>query len=219
MNAASYLQSIDRLALAFNLLPSLELHPDQISKFVQPAVWDRLATQRSGHRHLSRHILKTEDLEGKWVTSFATTSRRLALLSYTSLDRLSFLLGVVLNAEWIATRIHRNEVSRVRDGLGRQHYAFATGQARFLGGPLDWPPPKDDQPIDQWLQDSGDRCLSSVIEEEPAELVRRYRLRRPPDRSLASSGSDAPKIAPAKAIVLCRKIAREIGPECASLLA
>ncbi len=210
----------DRLALArkqvvLNLLPSMELHPERVPGYIRPDLWQRIAATKSGHRHLSSHLLESEGLRGNWVDSFDTLPARLALLSPATLDRLTFLVGVALNAEWIVTRLKRSDVQAVRGTLSAEDYRFASGRARLLGLPVDWPAPPSAEVLGAHLQHSGDRCVGRLFAGSPHALARRYELRRPKDGDLAMPPEHDLSVKTIEA--LCRKIGREIGEPCSLL--
>ena len=205
-----------RPILQFNLLPSLELHPARRQHYAPAPVWAALAGSRRGHRQLSAHILELEALADDWVTAFETRERRLALLGWRALDRLILLAGVALNAEWIATRIDRDEVAALRASLGRDSYAFAVGRARFLGLSSAWPAPAGDRLA--WFRRAGRAYLEACAHGQPHACARRLELRLEPRPEHGPVGADLPVTEPGQATALLRKLAPEVGPECVSLL-
>lgn len=207
-----------RLIAQFNLLPSIELHPDRRSDYAPDPVWQALAAGRFGHRHLSARVLEVEGLHGDWADGFETRERRLALLGWQGLERMMTLAGIGLNAAWIATRIHRDEVASLKARLGRQDYAFAVGRARFLGLSVAWPAPGRKNDLLDWFQRAGRACIEACIQQQPRSLSRRLELRLAPNAKGGTVADRLPALEPCRAISLIRKLAPEIGPECVSLL-
>jgi hypothetical protein len=205
--------ALTRLIAQFNLLPSIELHPDHRAGYAPAPLWEA----RGAHRHLSARILAVERLEGDWVTAFETRERRLALLGWRTLERLIVLTGSALNAQWIATQIDRSEVAALRTGLGRDNYAFAVGRARFLGLSTAWPAPRGGSPL-EWIRRAGRAYILACASGQPRSLVRRLELRLAREPADAAPAVDLPVPEPARAIALLRKLAPEVGPECVSLL-
>jgi YOP proteins translocation protein K (YscK) len=207
-----------RLIAQFNLLPSLELHPDHRPDYAPAPLWQGGAIGRFGHRHLSAHILKAERLHGDWVTAFETRERRLALLGWRARERLIALTGIALNAHWIATSIDRDEVASLRTRLGRDDYAFAVGRARFLGLSAGWPAPGSETDRLDWIRRAGQAYVQACASGQPRALVRRLELRLARDNAAGAAAVGLPAVEPAGAIALFRKVAPEVGPECVSLL-
>lgn len=207
-----------RLIAQFNLLPSLELHPDHRPDYAPDPVWQASATGRFGHRHLSAHILERERLRGDWVTAFETRERRLALLGWRALERLITLTGIALNAHWIATSINRDEVASLRTRLGRDNYGFAVGRARFLGVGAGWPAPRGETDRLDWIRRAGRTYVEACAFGQPRALVRRLELRLGRDDAAGALAAEPPAVEPARAIALFRKVAPEVGSECVSLL-
>ena len=209
--------ALSRLIAQFNLLPSIELHPDHRPGYAPAPLWEARAGG-GAHRHLSAHILALERLEGDWVTAFETRERRLALLGWRTLERLIVLTGIALNAHWIATQIDRSEVAALRTRLGRDNYAFAVGRARFLGLATARPLPGDGSDRLEWLRRAGRTYVLACASGQPRSLARRLELRLAREPADAAPAADLPAPEPARAIALLRKLAPEVGPECVSLL-
>lgn len=207
-----------RLIAQFNLLPSLELHPNRRADYAPAPVWQ---TQRAGsgaHRCLSEQILAAERLQGEWVAAFETRERRLALLGWRALERLITLTGIALNAHWIATAIDRSDVAALRTRLGRDNYAFAVGRARFLGLAVAWPAPRGAGDRLEWIRGAGRAYVRACAFGQPRALARRLELRLAGNFTAEGASADLPVVEPPRATALFRKLAPEVGAECVSLL-
>lgn len=207
-----------RLIAQFNLLPSIELHPDHRGDYAPDTLWQALAAGRLGHRQLSARILEHEGLKGDWVAAFETRERRLALLGWRGLERLITLTGIALNAVWIATRIDRQEVANLKSSLGAYDYAFAMGRARFLGTSLTWPTPPAGQDVMAWIRRAGRTAIDSCTLQQPRSFRRRLELRLADSDQADGAGNDLPAMEPNRVSGLFRKLAPEVGPQCVSLL-
>lgn len=206
------------LIAKFNLLPSLELHPERRADYAPSAVWQACAKTPLGHRHLSRHILAAEQLNDDWVTAFETRERRIALLGTSALERMIMLTGLALNAHWIATSIDGREVAALRTKLGQSDYAFAVGRARFLGVSTFWPAPFGQRDLLDWFRRAGRAYLHVCLYLQPRPLRRRLELKLAPAPVGSEWLANEPPPEPKRAMGLLRKLARDMGPECASLL-
>jgi hypothetical protein len=213
-------QPLHRLIVQFNLVPSLEVHPDHRGDLVTAPVWEALTASAAGHRQLSAAILERENLLGEWVTAFETRERRIALLGWQMLERLVLLAGVALNALWIATRIGRHDVAAVKTGIGAELYDFAVGRARFLGDIAVWPAPPEGDDALAWVRRAGLRYVAGCTQQQPRALQARLALRLPRAAATDSDTSvQLPLPEPERASTLFRKLAPEIGEPCTSLLA
>jgi type III secretion protein K len=110
--------------VAFNLLPSLTLHPEQSTIYPAPAECEPLlghsTTAGLAHRHWSSHILQTLSLSENAVCDLHARPLVLALLHGEKLTELAHAAGLALLAPRLRRMVARAEVAEASRALGEE---------------------------------------------------------------------------------------------------
>ena len=167
----------DARLLAFNLLPSLTLHPSRHAAFDAPAQPVPEACAAAWHRHWSAAILQRLGVYDRPVTDAQRPELALALLPPDRLARVARHMGAVRCAAHLRRVIAGAEVRALAAALGTDVLDFARGAA------LDaWsrPAAQDDGPPDALaarVEQEGVSALRAVFQAAGPELGLRAELR------------------------------------------
>ncbi|MFC4297784.1 SctK family type III secretion system sorting platform protein [Castellaniella hirudinis] len=173
MNAALFGERL----LAFNLLPSLTLHPSRYAAFGAPSRPVPAACAAAWHRHWSAAILRRLNLRDRPVADADRPELPLALLSPDRLARVARHLGAVCCAPRLRRVIAGSEVRVLAVAVGGDVLAFAR-QAETGG----WSRPADldDGLTTGWadrLDQIGCAALRHIFHAAGPELGLRAELR------------------------------------------
>ncbi len=163
--------------LAFNLLPSLTLHPSRHAAFGAPSRPVPAACAAAWHRHWSSAILRRLDLHDRPVLDADRPELPLALLPPDRLARLARHVGAARCAPRLRRVVAGDQVRELSAVLGADVLAFAQ-QAQT--GPWSRPADLDADPV-MALAGRVDRigraALRAVFQAAGPELGRRADLR------------------------------------------
>ena len=115
-----------RLIHEFNRLPQNWVHPEHLQTVPEGKVVSFLSGTPSGQERAARwvdHHLGLSPSTDYW--DFEDESKRLALLSWQSLDLLARCSGSLLHAGEIATLIGRDQILDLRNTIGKDAHEFA----------------------------------------------------------------------------------------------
>ncbi len=184
-----------RLIHEFNRAPQNWVRPDYLEKVPHLGVV-KFLSQRTAGRDAARGWVEGQlNLAENMVCwDFEEARRRVALLSWESLERVANCVGAVLKGSEIATLIDRNVILELKTGIGPDAYDFALrgGGHRKLSDSLSkwisrWQGGKSSsgngsQPVHMADQVSlvGWGVLRSALAGESEALWQRFHLKVPP---------------------------------------
>ena len=124
--------------LAFNLLPSLTLHPSRHAAFGAPSRPVPAACAAAWHRHWSSAILRRLDLHDRPVLDADRPELPLALLPPDRLARLARQVGAVRCAPRLRRVVVGDQVRELSTVLGADVLAFANSKVGgYLGASVE----------------------------------------------------------------------------------
>ena len=130
---------------------------------------------------MSRLILESNGLAGKYCFDFDEASWRVALLDAPDLQRLIRFSGIAIKASRIAKCIDKASVDAIKQGIGADGYLFAVKLAVFLVRPpayfLDALPDTGDFRAD--AASGGRMLIEACLAGAPEAVTGRVRLKLP----------------------------------------
>ncbi len=163
--------------LAFNLLPSLTLHPSRHAAFGAPSRPVPAACAAAWHRHWSGAILRRLDLYDRPVLDADRPELPLALLPPDRLARLARHVGAVRCAPRLRRVVAGGQVRELATALGADVLAFAQHAET---GPWSRPADQDAGPVPALagrVDSIGRAALRAVFQAAGPELGLRADLR------------------------------------------
>lgn len=120
-------------ALIFNTQPVCYLHASWFAILPHGDLVRRLRDAPRTLSALSRYLLQTLELEGRYVEDFTNPWARLALLDGLLLERLLRRLGLTLCAPLIRRELTGPAVRHLKQSLGEEDWAFVMTETPLLG--------------------------------------------------------------------------------------
>ena len=202
-----------RVIFDFNRRPQSWLHPEVMSALPHRHLVQALSQTNHGASHLSGWLgreLKLDSAETHW--DFEEPRRRIALLSATTLHRLSCYAGSAACWPKIAAAIQRDELREVKATLGEEAHVFALRRGRLIVPEEETLSPPSGLSLAQHAMKVGWQIVSAVVENDPATVQQRFALKLPPKvaETLASEGSGLSPEFKSKAWQTLRKISNEV---------
>ena len=148
--------------------------------------WGRLRTSRRAERRLSRWLIQSRNLSSEGFWEFQVESRRLALLSGGSLQKLIHFIGAAIYRTEITQSIDRRIVDQVKQSAGEDAYTFAIKRAQFVMKSWSPTPAAGSFATDpqQQILIAGKQAVEACLAGEDLKLIQRVNLKLPPAYAL-----------------------------------
>lgn len=168
--------------VAFNLLPSLTLHPEHVVQHALPAGFEDLlarhATAALAHRHWSASILQTLSLSEDPVCNLEAPTLPVALLHGELLEALAHSAGLALLAARLRRMVARADLAEASRVLGEEAVRYArayTAAAIFVPDTTAW----ETSQLDAAVHVLGYGLLGRALQAAPLAIRARGLLRLP----------------------------------------
>ncbi|MBF0103122.1 MAG: SctK family type III secretion system sorting platform protein [Desulfobacterales bacterium] len=171
------------LIIQFNLQPVTYIHKNKISIFLKEPLFQTIAQNQRGKKHLSNIILSALKLQNSFDFDFSAKEKRFALLDGETLFKLTFYTGAALSASLISKIIERKALLNLKKAIGEDMYRFALKKAPFLikqshhFGLEQW----ETEDFKSQLFERGLKCFSAIFMNVPESTTKRIALKFPTD--------------------------------------
>ncbi|TMS57089.1 hypothetical protein MW7_014095 [Imbroritus primus] len=203
--------------VAFNLLPSLTLHPEHVTQHALPAGFDELLacpeTAALAHRHWSTSILQTLSLEADPVCDLDAPALPIAMLHGELLEALARSAGLALLTVRLRRMVARADLAEASRVLGEETVRYARAHAVnpvFVPDTTDW----DVSQLDAAIPVLGYGLLGRALQAAPLAIRARALLRLP---VLAEAVPQLMPLAADEALDLALQLLTERDPQWRSL--
>jgi hypothetical protein len=162
----------------FNVFPTQYVHPsywEGLTDFPQ-AIKQCLRNPRA-EKHLAAYILS--DMGYECCYQFQDIAHRIVLLHGHTLEKLTFLLGLTLNARRIKAVVEGRKARFLKKELGENAYLFAIKRATLFGShSWFWDAAADESDLtrEQIVQD-GRKCIQLCLSGAPEAMIKRFKLK------------------------------------------
>lgn len=203
--------------VAFNLLPSLTLHPEHVARHALPPGFDGLLacpeTAALAHRHWSTSILQALSLSDDPVCDLDAPTLPVAMLHGELLETLARSAGLALLATRLRRMVARADLAEASRVLGEDAVRYARAHAAaaiFAPDTADW----DASQLDAAVPVLGYGLLGRALHAAPQAIRARALLRLP---ALADAVPQLMSLAADEALDLALQLLTERDPQWRSL--
>lgn len=204
--------------VAFNLLPSLTLHPEHVADHALPAGFDELLarpeTAALAHRHWSASILQDLSLADDPVCGLDAPALPVAMLHGELLEALARSAGLVLLAARLRRMVARADLAEAHRVLGEEAVRHARARAAtaaiFVPDTAEW----EIGQLDTAVSILGYGLLGRALLAAPQAVRARALLRLP---ASADAVPQLMPLAPDEALDLALQLLTERDPQWRSL--
>lgn len=207
-------------ALIFNTQPARYLHHSWCERLPHGALLERLRDSTRARAALSRHLLMTFKLDGRYVEDFANPWARLALLDGPWIERLMRRLGLALRSPRFRLELSGERLRHLKSTLSTEDWNFVMREAQLLGRiPVfhSEPQQSDADPATHFGLIGMRFCVLRGLGALDTALIRRLALKLPADWAPTLSVHRVPRSAELPPIL--RKLLRELPPAWTPLFA
>ena len=164
----------------FNYYPNRYIHPSWVECLENGEIIRKLLRSARSEDNLAEYLLERFELKEKLWFEFDSPLRRLMLQPRDAILKVVMFAGALLNGEYLRHAIHRDDMMRLRRGIGDVLFEFVHHEAPLEFNVGELPriaPPKPGTDLRAHLAGSGLWCLGRAIEDEPAAIVERLYLK------------------------------------------
>jgi hypothetical protein len=199
--------------LIFNMQPVRYLHDSWYERLPHGEVLGRLRDSPRARAALSRHLLTTFELDGRYVEDFTNPWARLALLDGLWIERLMRRLGLALRSPSLRLELSGERLRRLKASLSTADWNFVTREAPLLGRIptfLSEPSQLETDPATHFALIGTRFCVLQGLGALDEALTQRLALKLPADWAPALSATRVPRSTELPPIL--RKLLRELPP-------
>ncbi|MTW22498.1 YscK family type III secretion system sorting platform protein [Allochromatium palmeri] len=200
-------------ALILNTQPTRYLHASWYEALPHRELARRLMACARAEAALSRYLLQSFELEGRYVENFSNPWARLALLDGPWIERLMRRLGLALHASRLRLELSGERLRRLKSALSAEDWNFMMRETPLLG-PIpvfhSEPHRPDADPATRFALIGTRFCVLQGLGALDEALIRRLALKLPADWTPALSAARVPQSNALPPIL--RRLLRELPP-------
>lgn len=200
-------------ALIFNTQPTRYLHDSWCEVLAHRELARRLMACVRAEAALSRYLLQSFELEGRYVEDFSNPWARLALLDGLWIERLMRRLGLALHASRLRLELSGERLRRLKSALSAEDWNFVMRETPLLGPiPVFHSEPRrpDVDPATRFALIGMRFCVLQGLGALDEALIRRLALKLPADWAPALTAARVPRTTALPPIL--RRLLRELPP-------
>jgi hypothetical protein len=203
-------------AIEFALAPARYIEPSWLADAPHGDAFRRLAQAGACARRLSRWVIESFRLSDFDPAVLETPRARLALMDWPLLERIALHVGAALRGDELRGVLAGAERARIREELGAEAFAFATGGSLLFGSPPAFGFEPHGQDLRARLIAIGAAFSLSPAAWADVAYVGRVRLKlpKPVARELLGDWTTRDDLPPDPALPpLTRRVVREVAPQ------
>lgn len=171
-----------RVIFDFNRRPQHWVHSEVMNSLPHAPVINALTGSRHGSSHLAQWLDRELGLGGSSTCwDFSEARLRLALLGFSTLNRLARYAGAAACWPRVAATISKQEIRELKSALGEKAHVFALRRGRMIVPEHDTVPVPDSTSLGAHAIETGWRTIAAAMQTEHADLLRRFELKLLPE--------------------------------------